>query len=247
MDFFKEMIRVEKWPSHFQLPKLQSHRGYCLKGARENTLQAFREAKKMGAQMFECDCQLSRDQIPIIFHDENLQRLGQDSHLVRSLTARQLKEKVQAPSLQEVLTDLQVPSLINIELKTKTKFDEPLERKVTEVIQKTGTEQRILFSSFNPFSIWRISQFLPQVPRALLVSEENEPGNNLALRKMMLAPFLKIHMLNLHYPMLDSNSLRFWQKAQIPVAAWTVNSPDQIRSLLEKGVCSVISDWVGEL
>ena len=123
----ENFISAEPWPQQgLVLPRLQAHRGYWLGGAQENTLEAFREARKRGALTFECDVQLSQDQVPVIFHDADLVRLRQRPEKISTLTAQQLKEIAQAPSLREILSDPQDPRFVSIELKSHKKEDAPL-------------------------------------------------------------------------------------------------------------------------
>lgn len=238
----ENLITVEPWPAQaLVLPRIQAHRGYWKGGAQENTLEAFREARHRGALMFECDVRLSKDKVPVIFHDSDLQRLAGMPDLVGDLTARELKEKANAPTLREVLLDSKVPRFVNIELKSK-KVDDPLERKVAEVVDSVKARNRVLFSSFNPFSLYRMSLHLPDVPRGLLVTNADDPENSLFLRKMWLAPFLKFHLLHLDHHMVDEKSMRMWEKKKIPVAVWTVNGAEEIQRHLRMGALSVITD-----
>jgi glycerophosphoryl diester phosphodiesterase len=241
----ERLIKAEKWPAHaLVLPRLQAHRGYWVEGAQENTLNAFRAAKGKGALMFECDVRLSKDLVPVVFHDEDIKRLGSGREdRVLDLTVAELQVLVQAPTLKQILTDPTVPRFVNVELKSKEKLDDPLERKVAEVINSAKAHSRVLFSSFNPMSLYRISLHLPDVPRALLVSEDkNDPDNSLLLRKMLLAPLIRIHMLNLHYPMVTEKSMRLWKEQQMPISVWTVNGKDEIQKYHRLGAISVITD-----
>ncbi len=239
----ENFIRVEPWPANaLVLPRLQAHRGYWLGGAQENTLEAFRQARERGALMIECDVQLSKDLIPVLFHDEDLQRLAGRPEQVKNLTARELKEWAKAPTLSEVLKDSACPRFVNIELKSKLKLDDPLERKVAQVVRAAKAENRVLFSSFNPFSLYRISLHLPDVPRALLVTQDDDPENHFLLKKMWLAPFLKFHLLHLDQHMVNEEKMNIWQKKKIPVAVWTVNGAPEIQKFLKMGAISVITD-----
>lgn len=241
----ENFISSEPWPSQaLILPRLQAHRGYWLGGAQENTLEAFREARKRGALMFECDVQLSKDQIPVIFHDENLERLANRPEKISELTASQLKEFARVPSLREVLADKEVPRFVNIELKSRRKLDDPLERKVAEVVRAQKAENRVLFSSFNPFSLYRMSLHLPDVPRALLVTQEDDPDNHYLLKHMWLAPLLSFHCLHLDHKMVNEKMMRMWSRRRIPIAVWTVNGKEEIQNYLRMGAISVITDTV---
>lgn len=236
-------ITPEQWPSQaLVLPRLQAHRGYWLEGAQENSLAAFRAAKAKGALMFECDVRLSRDQVPVIFHDSDLQRLAHRADLVSSLTAAELKRWANAPTLQEILMDPSVPRFVNIELKSKEKLDDPLERKVAEVVRNVKARSRVLFSSFNPMSLYRISLHLPDVPRALLVTQEDDPDNSILLKKMWLAPLIRIHLLHLDQKMVTEKTMKTWSERRMPIAVWTVNGKEKIQNFLRMGAISVISD-----
>ncbi len=55
-------------------PDLVAHRGYALHYP-ENTRAAIRAAITAGAKYFECDVQLTADRVPILFHDQTLDRV----------------------------------------------------------------------------------------------------------------------------------------------------------------------------
>lgn len=54
--------------------KTVAHRGFS-SIAMENTIWAFQKAKNLGADMLECDIQVTSDGIPVIFHDDTTARL----------------------------------------------------------------------------------------------------------------------------------------------------------------------------
>jgi glycerophosphoryl diester phosphodiesterase len=237
-------MKPEKWPAGaVTVPRIQAHRGlWKSKGLQENTLDSFHAAKNYRISMCECDLRLSKDQIPVVFHDENLSRLAETEEFVSELTAKELKEKAQVPTLREILLDPFCPRLWNLELKSKVIVDDPLERKVAQEIKLQGAEGRVLFSSFNPFSLMRIGLYLPHVPRALLVTSERSKDNHWLLRHMILAPLFSIHLLHLDQHMLGEGELELWKKKGFPVAVWTVNGQAEIEKYLNQGVVSVITD-----
>ncbi len=66
-----------------------AHRGYHARCV-ENTLEAFASAYGFGCDLVEFDVQLAADGVPVIFHDDDLRRLGRRSEAVCALPAREL-------------------------------------------------------------------------------------------------------------------------------------------------------------
>jgi glycerophosphoryl diester phosphodiesterase len=237
--------RVEPWPvNHFKLPLYQVHRGYWREGIQENTLEAFREARHRGADMVELDVQLSGDDIVVVFHDQDVSRFSTKNILVKNLTAKELKELVNAPSLEEVLSDQQGPKYFNIEIKSNNYNSNGLEKAVVQAVLNVNAGSKIIFSSFNPTVLRRLSELLPDVPRALLVTNEKEDDvGKLYLRQMWLGGYSRAHMVNLYHKMLAPYLVRRLNERKIPIAVWTVNDELQAEMLIQNhGVVSVISD-----
>lgn len=235
------LIKAATWKSQMKLPPFQSHRGYHRGPLQENTLEAFREAKVLGAKMCECDVQFSRDLVPVIFHDPDLKRIGNQITLTRNLSFAELKTAAMVCSLEEMLNDTAGPDYFNIELKA-TEINDPLPAAVARVVKECKAEQRVIFSSFNPFALWKLQGLLPDVPRALLVTNAEIKNNKWWLRRMVVAPLLKIHMLNVDQGMLNEEIIAYWKRRKVPLATWTVNDPGRAKEFLSTGISSVISD-----
>lgn len=239
--------KAEPWPENaVQPPLYQGHRGYWKEGARENTLAAFHAAHKRGLKMIELDVRLAKGGVPVVFHDSDLKRIGSSEKTVLELSPEELFSLVQAPTLESVLADPSIPPWVNVELKTGEIFDGRLEKAVSEVIKKTQTQKRILFSSFNPIAIWRLSHLLPEVPRALLASKELAPGNRFYLRHLWLAPYINLNALHLDHNFVTEEELQAWKKRGVPVALWTVNESARAEAFIKAGALSIISDTLVE-
>ncbi|MES2963309.1 MAG: MFS transporter [Bdellovibrionota bacterium] len=233
------------WPTGaLAIPRFQAHRGYRPNGdVRENTIPAFRLAKSAGAEMVECDVQVSRDGEVVIFHDENLARIVGSNERVTELSADELGKKVQAPRLEELLSDSACPSLVNIEIKSsEARGHSGVEAKAVEVVRRAGAENRVLFSSFNPFVLRRLSKIAPEIPRALLVTEEANPKNKIYLRRMWFGFLARPHIVHFDKAMLTPARLERWTDRGLPIAAWTVNEAAESARLEAGGVKSIITD-----
>lgn len=237
--------QADPWPEGaLQIPRFQAHRGDRQFGARENSMEAFRQAKKSGAPMIELDVRLSADAQAIVFHDGDLKRLYRDESAVQKFTAAELKTRFQIPSLEEVLRDPDSPSFVNIEIKSTAYRDSRLEKAVIDVIRRTQSQSRVLMSSFNPLSLWRFRRLAPEIPRALLATREAGPGYPFYLQRLWLAPYVHPHLLHLDYRYVTPAQLENFRRRKIPVALWTMNDQKQTAEFFSAGVVSLISDSI---
>ncbi|KAH8010051.1 hypothetical protein HPB51_024436 [Rhipicephalus microplus] len=73
-----------------QLPPVFGHRG-CALDAPENTLAAFKEAKKNNADGIEFDLTFTRDNVAVIFHDDTLERTTNGEGPIDNITFDELR------------------------------------------------------------------------------------------------------------------------------------------------------------
>ena len=64
----------EAW-RHLDFPAVVAHRGYAARYP-ENTIVALAAAVAGGTRFLEFDVQLSRDEVPLLCHDESLSRVA---------------------------------------------------------------------------------------------------------------------------------------------------------------------------
>ncbi|MAZ77945.1 MAG: glycerophosphodiester phosphodiesterase [Legionellaceae bacterium] len=106
----------------FKYPRFIAHRG-ASGSAPENTLKAFREAKRLGASMVEFDVGLCADEVAVVIHDDTVDRTTNGHGNVLALTLAELRaldagEGERIPTLGEVLACLVELNLAaNIEIK----------------------------------------------------------------------------------------------------------------------------------
>ncbi|MEZ4846260.1 MAG: glycerophosphodiester phosphodiesterase family protein [Bdellovibrionota bacterium] len=65
--------------------KIIAHRGYSAKFP-ENTMAAFKAAVDAGTDMMEFDVLLSKDKVPVIMHDQTLNRTTNGKGMVAAYT-----------------------------------------------------------------------------------------------------------------------------------------------------------------
>jgi glycerophosphoryl diester phosphodiesterase len=132
-----------------------SHRGVQTY-APENTLAAFDAAIALGVDGIETDIRLSRDGIPILFHD----RLTPDGDEVAAVTQTELSDRMgyAIPTLEEALRlPLQDSKafLWNLEIKIPDALDVTV-----EILRRYQTSRQILVTSFWHPLVLKISQLV---------------------------------------------------------------------------------------
>lgn len=163
-----------------------AHRGASAY-APENTLPAFAEAAAMGADGVELDVQLTKDGEIVVIHDENLDRVSNGSGWVKDYTLDQLKgfcynkarpewdgpaSEAVIPTLKEVYELLAPTGLtVNVELKTGIFLYEGILDKVLELTAACGMEDRVIYSSFNHYSLIQLKGLDPKVRTGMLYSD----------------------------------------------------------------------------
>lgn len=162
--------------------QIWAHRG-ASGYAPENTLEAFELAMKQQADGVELDVQLTRDGELVVIHDETIDRVSNRSGWVKDFTLAELKrfrfnkikpeyEKVTIPTLKEVYQLLKhTDMIINVELKTGLLFYEGIEKKVLDLTAKFGMEDRVIYSSFNHYSVLRIKELNRKAKTGFLVMD----------------------------------------------------------------------------
>ncbi len=232
------------------IPRLQAHRGYWQSQnsenvLRENTLEAFENASLHGYEGFECDIHLSKDGVPVVYHDVSLKRLHGIDELIKNCLFQEL-QKLGVSSLQQILQSPKVPKFINVEIKSKNVIKFDLEIKVIQIIQKYGSQKNIIVSSFNPLSLWVLRMLAPEIPRALLVSGELDKDNSEILRRLRLYFLAKPHMLNLDGNSISPAEVKALVERGYNISLWTINQRPLAQEYLKAGAFSIITDKILE-
>ena len=142
------------------LPKLIGHRG--VKNLKpENTLESIITAFDLGLECVEIDVKISKDNIPILFHDDTLDRTTDGTGLVCDFTFDQINQLDAGYFFYNSQTNIKVPKLsavldlikkkqkcLNIELKPNKNYEEINVKKILQEIDKISYD-RIYFSSFD--------------------------------------------------------------------------------------------------
>lgn len=227
--------------------KVYAHRGASAY-APENTLPAFKLAEEQGADGIELDVHLTKDGELVVIHDEKLDRTTNGTGLVKDYTPAELKTfcadngmpgyaDARIPTLREVLEQVKPGKmLVNIELKTGILWYEGIEKKTLDLVAELGMQDRIIYSSFNHYSIAEVRRLAPEAQTAYLfgdipcdiekyAAERGVEGLHSGLYCVKMGSLLKTY--------LDSG---------LAVRVWTVNGEEDLRWLMEEGADVITND-----
>ncbi len=222
--------------------------------APENTFASFSKALEVGADGIEFDVQLSKDKVPVIIHDEKLERTTTGRGPVKDFTLTELKtldagswfaqqfrgEKI--PSLDEMLAQYKNNCLLfNIELKNAITLYPGLEEAVLQCISKHRLEKRVIISSFNHESLVTCRKLNSTVRTGMLYFEEiKEPWH--------YARSLGCYSVHPLFSYLQSPEiLAGFKEHNLPLYPWTVNELRQMELFVLEGIEAIITDYPQEL
>lgn len=150
-----------------------AHRGIMQDGFPENSFGAFRKCVESGMGI-ELDVRLTKDGVPVVFHDRTLKRMCGDARRVSELRFEQLSglrllgTDEGIPALQEVLELVNGRTELLIELKLPKRhiWHRRLERKVIPLLK--NYKGAYMLQSFNRHSMRYVKRRLPQIRCGIL-------------------------------------------------------------------------------
>lgn len=203
--------------------------------APENSLAAFRKAVKAGYGI-EMDVQLSKDNVPVIFHDETLERMCGVKGNVCDYTLKELKKMKLAysnetiPTFAEALrvVDGKVPLIIEYKIYG-------LGLKVCELGNAILEEYNGVYciESFHPLAVRWYRKFRPDVVRGILSmnywKKEEYRGKALYLLLTMLMMNVVARPDFIAYCHSDAGNVsrRLCRKLGALSVAWTIQSKEE--------------------
>lgn len=216
-------------------PFIWAHRG-ASNEAPENTLAAFALAAAYGADGLELDIHLSHDDVPVVLHDETLERTTDGQGPVASWRLSDLQELdagswfradyagENLPTLLEVLAMFSGHLRLNLEVKEARAGLAVLD------LLRDFPAADVLVSSFDWRLLARLRQLDAELPLGLLLDDGDW---HRALRTAV-----ELRAATLHPPVarVSRPLIAACHAASLPVHAWTVDDPAAARSLARAGI-----------
>ena len=201
----------------------------------ENTLDAFAEARRLGADGVELDVRLTADGALAVHHDAEIPGLG----AIAALGVADLPAHV--PLLTDVLAVCE-GLVVNVEIKNAPEdpgWDpgEAVAALVAVAIAEAGWTDRVIVSSFQVPTLRAVQVADPSLALGALWGFATQPGP--ALAEAADTGFRAVHPF---VSSVDLDLVRRAHAAGLALNVWTVNAPDDLRAVVSWGVDAVITD-----
>lgn len=213
-----------------------------------NTLAGVRACLDAGCEAMEVDVRLSADGVPVLLHDETLDRTTSLRGPVRAYTFAELQRAdagggEPVPGLRQVLEAVAGNLVVWCELKaSESDPDENAElvEAVLATVADVGAEGWVAVHSFAPSIVERARARAPQIPAALIsppVTLEMAPR----LARTALASGAQA--VSLHHASLTPELVVWFRARQLAVYSWTLDHEDEWQKALRAGVDGVITNY----
>ena len=226
-----------------------AHRGGA-REAPENSLRAFRRAVTLGYQYIETDIRATADGVPVVFHDESLDRVTERVGRIRDLPFEEVKKAhignaERVHSLQEVLDHF--PDVrFNIDIK-----EDNAVAPVLALLRRADHRERVCVASFSRNRLLAVREaFGESVCTSLAPSEvavllsHSRLGRAFAGGRLLprgpacvQVPPRTTRVRVVTPAFVDAAHARGW-----PVHVWTIDEAEQMHALFDLGVDGIMTD-----
>lgn len=216
----------------------------------ENTLAAFKEAVRVGADGIELDVHLTKDGHIVVIHDETIDRTTNGKGQICQLRLSEIQsysagawfnreyQNEKVPSLSEVLAllvDLNFTGVLNIELKTDKIQYPDLEKKTSDLLLSQNYPFSHIYCSFNLDSLQRLSVLEPDAELCYLMTSSTQK-----IQKGLDTSYVTHLNPRLDWLKKHANHLKHLTK---PLRPWTLNNDADIYFAFNHRVSGFMTDY----
>ncbi len=238
-----------------------NHRGWY--EAPENTLSAYRESKNHGFKYVECDVQFTKDGIPVLLHDDTIDRTSNGSGNVGNMTLAELLqydfsydtadtthdfskyrgEKI--PTFEEFIAlckELDLHPYIEI----KGSITDEEAAKLVKIVTDAGMLDSVSWLSFDGGALSKIVSLDAGARIVWVLTDTNADkieATNIPFAQANLMTGESEVVFDLYYTLANQAVVDLLEANNIPLEVWTVNNESTIRNL-NSYVSGVTSDML---
>tara|TARA_X000000368_G_C23035576_1_gene714438 strand:- start:1519 stop:2226 length:708 start_codon:yes stop_codon:yes gene_type:complete len=213
----------------------------------ENTYESISKAIRLGVDGIEIDVFKCASGELVLFHDKNLKELTGESGLIENLTIKELEQflvlgKYKIPTLTDVLTRIEKPLFVNIELKGLNTA-QATSKIITDISKSSSWSlDNFIVSSFNWNELEQFRSIDKNTPVGVLVSKSMSINEAIEFGKKIDA-----HAIHPHFKLLNDKTVKKIKNNGFKIYTWTVNNKDDINFMKKLKVDGIISDYPDQI
>lgn len=235
-------------PSDWKAPHplwIVGHRG-SPRRARENTLDSFDFAEAEGADAIELDLQQTRDGELVVFHDDTIP-IGTEMHAIRAMPSIDVRGLIldspfgeyRIPTIDDVFQRYGSAFRYVLEVKVNGATDRVLAaRRVCDAVTGFALGARGLVASFDADFLRRVADRESGIATSYLFDRAvslPEPGQPRGI-------FPPCDAVGPRSDFATEAFVAAAARAGLTVHPWTVDAPEEIQAMAERGVASVTTN-----
>jgi len=228
--------------------KIYGHRG-AAGYVTENTIASMRKAMELAVDGIEFDVRVAADGVPVVIHDETLDRTTNAQGNVSSYSAAELASQTTTegtanefvPTLMQVLQAIGSEIAINVELKEFAAVDPTRTVLIAAIEQQVIHSEQVLITSFDLDAITKY--------RSISKTDNSRLGIGLLTKGLpdesywTLAEQLEAISVNIDLGSVDSDFVRKAHERGLLVMVYTVNAPEDAQRMRDLNVDAIFSDF----
>lgn len=244
-------------------PLIIGHRGASAV-APENTMAAFREAIRVGADGIEFDVRLTRDRVPVIIHDNSLHRTAGFAGRIADLTWAELSSidvgswfgrsrklvpgsftTETIPSLQQLFTLFEKNDLgLFLEMKCDSRSEHrPFAEACCKLIHEYSFKERVIIECFDLTALEVVKNLDSEIKTAALFQPALSTPSVLSDQRLIdRTTAVGAAAVALHHRLTRERLVQKAKLAGLRVAVWTVDDPAWIERARLLGVDALITN-----
>ena len=209
----------------------------------ENTLESINHAILLGVDGIEIDIFKCLSGELVLSHENNLKRLTGRSGQLEKLTLDELKKflvfgKYKIPTLIDVLTRIENPLFVNIELKGFNTA-QATSKIIADISTSTSWSlEHFIVSSFNWNELELFRSIDKNTPVGVLVNKSMSVNEAIEFGKKINA-----QAIHPNFKILDDKAVKKIKNNGFKIYSWTVNNRDDINLMKKLKVDGIISDF----
>ena len=230
--------------------KAVAHRGYSAE-APENTLPAYVLKKKKGYSYCETDINFTSDGVPMLLHDDSINRTSTGQGSLRDLTYAQVRTYdfgawkgsqyagTKIPTFEEFL---QLCFKLGLHPYCEWKQGMPITNEraqlLANIVRSCGMRGKMTYISFSYDALVKLREFDPYARLGFLAEADT---TTIDMTNALKTGTNQV-FLDCYYPSLTREDMTYAQDKDVPVEIWTVNDSSVLANYAKWGVSGITTD-----